>query len=443
MTDPKNDRRHQVALFRYGLISDFIHLPKGQRGLGEKLEEKSALSYAIPHTTRCRVAVDTMRHWLQSYRGGGFDALFPKLRKDAGQSHALPREVADLLCQIKEDNPALSVQLVIQEARASGKILEGLPLPPSTVHRLLSRAGLMRKDHTPAHKDHRRFAFEHANDLWMSDVMYGPSVLVSGKVKRKTYLIAFIDDATRVVPFASFALAENTSSFLPVFKQAVMRRGIPKRLFVDNGAAFRSQHLQLVCAKLGVTLIYARPYHPQAKGKQERWFRTVRLQLLPRLREQDTRSLETLNSRLWAYVEGEYHQAPHRGLGNMTPLDAWAERASHVEYVGHRADIDELFLFEQKRKVQNDRTVSLHGVAFEVEAELVGATVTLRFDPDRPRGPVQVWKDSERFADAKPVDPHANCFVRRERPPANPDPAVPVSTLRLSELRKADGKEAC
>jgi len=443
MTDPKNDRRHQVALFRYGLIADFIHWPKGQKGLGEKLEEKSAPSYAIPHTTRCRVAVDTMRHWLQSYRSGGFDALFPKPRKDAGQSHALPREVADLLCQTKEDNPALSVQLVIQEARASGKILEGLPLPPSTVHRLLSRAGLMRKDQPPAHKDHRRFAFEHANDLWMSDVMHGPSVLVSGKVKRKAYLIAFIDDATRVVPFAAFALAENTSAFLPVFKQAIMRRGIPKRLFVDNGAAFRSQHLQLVCAKLGVTLIYARPYHPQAKGKQERWFRTVRLQLLPRLKEQDVRSLEALNSRLWAYVEGEYHQAPHRGLGNTTPLDAWAERASHVEYVGHRADIDELFLFEQKRKVQNDRTVSLHGVAFEVEADLVGATVTLRFDPDRPRGPLQVWRDGERFADAKPVDTYANCFVRRQRPPEDPGRAVPVSTLRLSELRKADGKEVC
>jgi putative transposase len=443
MTNLEDNRRQQVALFRYGLIADVIHLPKGTQGIGERLQEKSALTYVIPHSPRYRVAVETMRHWLQAYRAGGFDALLPKLRKDAGQSHALPREVADLLCEIKDDNPALSVQLVIQQARESGKILDGLPLPPSTVHRLLSRAGLMRRNKEPVHKDHRRFAFENANDLWMSDVMHGPTVHVGGKVKRKTYLIAFIDDATRVVPFAAFALAENTAAFLPVFKQAIMRRGIPKRLFVDNGAAFRSQHVQLVCAKLGVTLIHARPYHPQAKGKQERWFRTVRLQLLPRLKEQDTQSLEALNRRLWAYVEGEYHQAPHRGLADMTPLDAWAERAAHVQYIGHRADIEDLFLFEQRRKVQSDRTVSLHGIAFEVEADLVGASITLRFDPDRPRGPIQVWKDNERFADAKPVDLHANCFVHRQRPPTDPESDLPASTLRLSEMRRSDAKEDC
>ena len=99
----------------------------------------------------------------------------------------------------------------------------------------------------------------------------------------RAYLIAFLDDATRVVPYCAFALSENTQAFLPVFKQALMRRGIPQRLYVDNGANYRSQHLALVCAKLGVALIHARPYQPQGKGKMERWFRTVRAQLLSRL----------------------------------------------------------------------------------------------------------------------------------------------------------------
>ena len=166
MTDPQNNRRDEVALFRYGLIADLIHLPKGTRGMGERLAEKSALTYAIPHTTRCRVAPETLRNWLENYRLGGFDALKPKPRKDAGHSHALPREVADLLCQLKEDKPELSVQLIIKEAMASGKVLEGLPLPLSTVHRLLSRAGLMHKEQSPTHKDHRRFAFDLANELW-------------------------------------------------------------------------------------------------------------------------------------------------------------------------------------------------------------------------------------------------------------------------------------
>ena len=108
----------------------------------------------------------------------------------------------------------------------------------------------------------------------------------------RAYLIAFLDDATRVVPYCAFALSENTQAFLPVFKQALMRRGIPQRLYVDNGANYRSQHLALVCAKLGVALIHARPYQPQGKGKMERWFRTVRAQLLSRLTAADTDSLE-------------------------------------------------------------------------------------------------------------------------------------------------------
>jgi transposase InsO family protein len=129
------------------------------------------------------------------------------------------------------------------------------------VHRLLSRHNLMRHatESSPG-KDRRRFAFENANELWMSDVMHGPAVFGEGRRKRKSYLIGLLDDATRVVPYAAFAFAENTAAFLPVFKQALLRRGIPKRLYVDNGALYRSTQLALVCAKLGIILIHARPY---------------------------------------------------------------------------------------------------------------------------------------------------------------------------------------
>jgi transposase InsO family protein len=124
----------------------------------------------------------------------------------------------------------------------------------------------MRKDaQTPTTTDRRRFAFEKAGELWMSDVMHAPAVTTAARRKHKTYLIAFLDDATRVVPFSTFALSENTAAFLPVFQQAILRRGLPARLYVDNGANYRSHHLALVCAKLGVALIHARPYQPQGK----------------------------------------------------------------------------------------------------------------------------------------------------------------------------------
>jgi len=414
VNDDVKQHSDEVALFRFGVIGDLVHLAPGTKGLYTRLREKAAIDYKIPGSLRTRVAEETIRGWLRRYRKGDLDALRPRVRADQGQSHALPREVVDLLVSIKDDKPDLSVQLVIRKALASGKVPEGLALAPSTVHRLLTRAGLMaKKPGEPSSKDHRRFCFEKAGDLWMSDVMHGPGVMVGGK-KRKTYLIACIDDATRVVPHAAFALSENTAAFLPVLKEAVLRRGACRRLFVDNGSAFRSHHLALVCAKLGVTLIHARAYHAQAKGKIERWFRTARMQLLPLLQPADLASLDALNRRLWAWVEGEYHRAPHRGLDGATPLDRWAALADEVRFLG--PDIDDLFLHEARRKVAKDRTVSLHSVVYEVDATLVDEAVVLRYDPARPGRRIQVWFKGARVQDAKVVDVHANCFVRRERP---------------------------
>jgi putative transposase len=442
MDEQQKKRAEEVALFRYGLIADFVHLPPGSKGLYQQMKEKAAKEYVIPGTTRTNVALETMRDWLKRYRKSGFDGLKPKPRADQGQSRALPREVADQLVSIKESNRELSVQLVIQQAQALQQVA-GAPLAPTTVHRLLSRHGLMRKEGGKVEADRRRFAYQKAGELLMSDVMHGPPVGVEGNRKGKTYLIAFLDDATRVVPYAAFALAENAAAFMPIFKQALLRRGVPKRLYVDNGAAYRSHHLALVCARLGITLIHARPYQPEGKGKQERWFRSVRMQLLPRLTDADTRSLDALNRRLWAYVEGEYHHAPHGGLDGQTPLDKWAQSADEVRLLEPGLDLEDLFLFEARRKVQKDRTVSLGGVVYEVDASLVGQTVTLRFDPSRPGRPIQVWAFDKRQPDAKVVDAYANCFVRRDRPSrtlsTSAAPPPPRAGLRLSELAEGSG----
>jgi transposase InsO family protein len=407
--------REQIALFRYGLIADLIHRGAGEKGLYVLLEEKARKLYEIPHSRRTRVAVDTIRGWLNDYRKGGFEALRPKPRRDQGQARAIPQEIADRLCLLKDENPALSVVALIDRVKAEVDAGDGLLLAPATVHRLLSRQGLMdKKRHEPTSKDRRRFAFEKAGELWMSDVMHGPSVSIEGGRKRKTYLIGLIDDATRVVPYAAFALTENTTAFLPVLQQAILRRGVPKRLYVDNGAVYRSNHLSLVCAKLGITLIHTRPHQPQAKGKQERWFRSVRMQLMSTLGETDLKSVDALNRRLWTWVEGEYHMSPHRGLDGATPLDRWMTAAHDVRLVGPECDLDDLFLFEQKRKVQRDRTVSLGGIVYEVDASVVGETVTLRFDPSRRGRPVDVYFKGRKIEQAKRVDLYANCFVRRD-----------------------------
>ena len=321
-----------MALFRYGLIADLAQLPPGIKGLYALIARRLNAITRSPARTRTRVAPETLRDWLKHYRRGGFDALLPKPRADRGRPRALPAAVADALLGIKEGNPKLSVQLVIREAREHPEVPPELPLPPATVHRLLARHGLMDKSiDEPSEADRRRFAFQRAGEMWMSDVMHGPTVWVGGR-KRKTYLIAFIDDATRVIPHCGFALAENTTTFLPVLKQALLRRGLPARLYVDNGSNYRSRHLSLVCAKLGIALIHSRPYQPQGRGKIERWFKTVRAQLLTRLTAADVASLEALNRRLNQWAEGEYHHVTPPRPGRPYP-------AGTVGPVGRRGSL--------------------------------------------------------------------------------------------------------
>jgi putative transposase len=438
-----DDYRQQVALFRYGLIAELVNLSPGSPGLYQRLHEKAARAYTIPGSHRTRVAAETLRDWLKRYRQGGFEALLPKVRADRGQPRGLSAAVADRLLGLKEAHPHLSVRLLIEQARAEG-VPETVTLAPSTVHRLLARHGLLApKPDSPSGQDRRRFAFEHAGQLWMSDVMHGPAVVAEGQRKRKTYLIAFLDDATRVVPHAAFAFAENTRAFLPVFKQALLRRGIPERLYVDNGANYRSHHLALVCAKLGLALIHARPFQPQGKGKIERYFKTVRAQLISRLTTDDTANLEALNRRLGAWLEGEYHRTPHHGLGGVTPLERWATHADRVRFVDPTVDLDDLFLFEAVRTVKTDRTVSLEGIVYEVDAALVGERVTLRYDPSTPGRAIQVWHDHKPLQQARPVDLYANCFVKRHRPDNTlrtdqPAPEPLPAALALRHLAKPE-----
>ena len=435
---PDDDLRQAVALFRYGVIADLVNLPPGTRGIGARLRAKAERDYDIPGTDRTRVAAETIRDWMRLYRRGGFDALHPRPRADRGRPRRLSAEVAELLISAKAANPAFTVRAVIGEARRQG-VPDDVHLAPSTVHRLLAREGLLERDAGQPVADRRRFAYRYAGELWMSDVMHGPTV-PDDRRRRKTYLIAFIDDATRVVPYAAFAFSENTAAFLPVLKQALMRRGLPNRLYVDNGAGYRSRHLALVCAKLGIALIHAKPFQPAAKGKIERWFRTLREGWLNHLDADAVDGIGTLNRRLWAWIEGEYHQTPHRGLDGDTPLDRWAAAGADVRYPDPGPAFDDVFLFEDRRRVMKDRTVSLGGRLYEVDAVLVGRTVVLRHDPGAPPGrSLQVVLDGKPAGEATVLDAYANTAVRRVRPSSHietddPAPEPPPSRIAMRDL---------
>ena len=220
--------------------------------------------------------------------------------------------------------------------------------------------------------DRRRFEAELPNDIWQSDVMHGPRVGCDGKLK-KTYLIAFIDDHSRFVPFAGFFYSENADTFIGAFEAALSMRGLPRKLYVDNGAAFRSKKLEYATADLGISLVHAKPYQPQGKGKIERFFRTVRSRFLPHAESDD---LISLSDSLKRWLEGDYHLSKHGSTGE-TPEDRYFR---HIELL--RAAPDDLmryFRSRAKRKVTTDRIVSLDGKLFEAPVDLIGEKVDLMY----------------------------------------------------------------
>ena len=453
MPDKPTDLRREIALFRYGVIAEIVCLPSGSAQRWALIRDQAGREHAIPGSRRTHVGITTIRDWLAHYQDGGFEALHPKRRQDRGQPRGLPPAVAELLVQLKETNRRLSVRALIRQARASGSVPATTTLAPATVYRLLRHAGLMgpAADSSDG-RDRRRFSHREAGALWMTDCMHGPKVGSDPhdrRRRRKAYLLAVIDDATRVIPHAAFAFSESAETFLPVLRQALLRRGVPQRLYCDNGAPYRSRHLAVICASLGIHLIHARPYEPAGKGKIERFFRTCRAQFLPTLDESATASLDALNRRLGAWIEGEYHRTPHRGLDEQrTPLDQWALAAGRLRPAPPDDELDTIFRFQHRRRVAKDRTVSFQGRLYEVGAELVGQRIVLLVDPAAPTGrPIPVRHNGRAAGEATLLDPHANALIRRTsgpRPDAGDDDAddrgadssAPAPPLRLSTLER-------
>ena len=277
-------------------------------------------------------------------------------------------------------------------------------------------------------EERRSFVASLAGSLWYGDVMHGPSVPVNGRM-RKAYLVSLLDDASRLVTHSAFCLGETALDVEGVLKQALLRRGVPKRLVVDNGAAYRAQTLQGICARLGIELIYCRPYRPEGKGKIERWHRRCREEFLAELDGSRIGSLEDLNARLWAWLEQVYHRTPHHGLGGVTPLARYQQDLPRIRTLGAlAAGLDALFHHRVSRQVRRDGTVSYLGAHFEVPYELSGAKVALVVDPHSARVIGVEDAHGKPLGAATPLDAAANLHRVRHRPPASAVGPAPGST---------------
>lgn len=404
--------KKQVAVFRFGVIADFVDGTTLSRGETKKLpREKCDRPWQIPGSGRSRISKSVIKEWIVRYKRSGnkLEALYPKGRSDRGETRAIDDDTALGLITLRKELPTITLPTLLRTAKERKIVLPGQEVAYSTLYRFMTAKGLAdRPDSAP--KDRRKFEVEHPNDLWQSDVMHGPMVTVDGK-QRKTYLIGFIDDMTRLIPHAEFYLHERLERFLDALRKALLMRGLPKKLYVDNGPAFRSHHLEHICASLGTQLIHAKPYQPAGKGKIERWHRTVRDGFLATLKPSD---LTGLNERFRAWLAG-YHERPHGGTG-VSPIKRYTQNIECVRPAPK--DLEDHFRKPAKRTVAKDRTFSLQNRLYEAPVDLVKKKIRLLYhehDPAR----VEMLLGEKTYGFAKVVDLHVNSRVKRENGPSD------------------------
>lgn len=407
-----DEKAEKIALFRYGLIAPLVleTLPRGE--LTRRAQQIAARLFDIPGSQRRQVSVDTLLEWTLRYRRQGLDGLLPKPRQDRGQMRVMTPETAALIERLKRENPsrtgtALLAQLSLE---AKGRNQPSTPLSPATLYRFLRARGLTERQlvqDKAAAMTHKKYEAQHANQIWQSDMLFGPWVNRPGGGKQQVFLQATLDDASRLIPHAQFYPDQGLLSFLDCLRQAIAARGLPTRLYMDNAKIYRSPQLARIAASIGILIVHTPPFQPEGRGKIERFFRSVREQFLDSVEPAALHSLEQLNERFWHWLEHVYHRREHSAL-HTTPLLRWQRDIEQVRQLPPVTDLHRLFLHRSDRLVRRDSTFLLRGEFFEAPPHLAGQRIEVRYDPLDVTRNVEVYHDGQFHCLARRVDAVVN-----------------------------------
>ncbi|MGI6597399.1 MAG: DDE-type integrase/transposase/recombinase [bacterium] len=411
--------RDEMALFRFSLIAPLVN--GTVTGTTQNyLETISAKTYQTPDGKIKEFSPYTLRKWLWDYRRYGLEGLKRKPRNDMGLPRTISADAAQVIKEMKELYPDRTITAIYHDLLSRGVL--GEP-PPS-----LSTVGRYIRTLSPpvdTSIERKRFVFEFANDCWQTDTLIGPYLIVDGK-KKRTYLMAFLDDASRLLIHGEFFFEENSLNLQTVLKKAILKRGLPKQIFCDNGKVYDSLHLRLICASLGIILSHARPYSPASKGKIERAFRTIRMQFLDCLDLAEIHSLDMLNVQFLTYVESTYNLRPHSSLDGLSPMDRYLKDKDRLSFVSSVENLERVFLHEVKRKVKKDATIALLNRVYEVPQVYMGQSVTVRFDPEDLSKVFLKIEDPPSLLTVYPVRPVDNAKIIRRQ---NQRPRIDYTAL--------------
>lgn len=389
MKEIELDGDREEGLRRFALVAPLLE---------EGLSSSEATERRLRILEREEISERTLRRWVAAYRSGGFEGLVKKPRKDKGTCRAISPEALALAEECRRELPRRSAGLIRDWLGTQGH-----EVARSTLERHLRANGLSGRDlraEREAKSGSRRFVRIGRNSLWQADLKYGPYIPDPehpGR-KRRTYLLAILDDATRKVTHAEFYDNQKLPVLEDAMKKAIQRHGSPKRIYVDNGKIFVSTWMKLACAKLNIKHINASPYNPEGKGKIERFNRTVE-EFLAEYALQEAGTLEGLNSLFRSWLSERYQHKAHGALNGKTPAEMFAEDATPLRF--HSLEtLRDAFLHEGERTVDKSGCLKIEGELYDAGTDYLRKKVTIRYDPFD-REIVQLWYKGTRRGDIR------------------------------------------
>ena len=395
-----NEKKQKLALFKFGIIAPVLNDTVNKQNQYFRTLSKKTLDVPVIGTKRFHTS--TFKSWLAKYRKHGFKGLYKINRIDKGKSKKITAHISDGIKKIIEDYNVPSYAELYRKLIQLGYFDKDY-IKYQTITKYMHKNNIKLKPETL--KPRKKFEMDFVNQMWVSDFVHGP-YLQCGKKKKKAILCSIIDDRSRVIVGYNWSFHENVLSLQIALKKALLTYGLCQKFYCDNGAAFVSSHLALVCAKLGISLIHSEPYDSPSRGKSERFNRTVRQMFLPSLDSLNI-TIDEINSLFEYWLKNSYHKAVHKGI-NMPPMDRFLTEIKNINVKRFSEDeLEHHFLVTAKRKVKNDSTISFNGILYEVPSKFISSYIEIRY-PLYNENNIFIYQNDKPVLKLKKVDIHEN-----------------------------------
>lgn len=437
MSDPDNIlgnakfRKEQLLLeaaWRYQIVAPLLSSKVDSEFKSRHRQRSVTEKQLHPFRGEISVSARSLRRWCQAYRKEQLDGLWLQPRVDAGLSREIPAEAIEHAKLLFKENPRRSVPTLIRLLAIEKP--EWATIKRTTLGRHLRAAGLRRGSQDT--KSYLKFQATEGNRLWQGDVLHGPKVSVDGKIVTAK-VVSWLDDYSRFVVHLEAFDNERLPVLEHTLTRAIAKHGKPHSLLVDNGKIYASNTFTLACSQLGIHKIHSAPYHPESKGKQERFFRTLRDQLLNEVEMVEPLSLQRLNGLLESWLTG-YHARVHSQT-ETTPQERYRDTES---FAVPRELLEEAFLQWARRKVTTQGVVEFSGQDYYVDPSFAGQQILVRYNPfDLSR--IWLWKDGRKLCHATPETLINKTLARKA---SNAESSFSAASRRyLESIEKAHQKK--